>query len=281
MRIGDADRLAAKAFGDRDMIDAVAAELRCVDVRKRQLHLIVHVEAALRLADQSEIGIVHDDVDVGQLELRADREFLDQELEIVVARERDDLAIRIGGANAERGGQRPSQRPGLPRVDPVARTIDAEELRARDLRQSDHADIAGVAAERLAHLFIDALRLDRHVVEMALAQHRTLAVLTRGGPRLTIPELACLAPLLRDRDEQFKRRLGVGYDAEIGIEDAADLSGLDIDMHEGPALGVGLDRTGVPVGPAIADPKHEIGLQHSRIAVAVTRLNPTIPAIST
>ena len=122
LRIGDADRLAAEAFGDRDMVDAVDAELRRVDVLERKLHLIVHVEAALRLADQPEIGIVHDDVDVGQLELRADRELLDQELEVVVARQRDDLAGRIGGAHAERGGQRPAERAGLPGIDPVART---------------------------------------------------------------------------------------------------------------------------------------------------------------
>src|SRR5439155_11214504 len=107
----------------------------------------------------------------------------------------------------------------LPRVDPVARAVDTEELRAGDLRQADHADIAGIASERLAHLFIDALRLDRHVVEMALAQHRALAVLACRRPRLPLPELAGLAPLFGDRDEQFQRRFGVGHDAEVRIED--------------------------------------------------------------
>ena len=80
------------------MIDAVAAELRRVDVLEGELDLVIHVEAALGLADQAEIGIVHDDVDVGQLELRADRELLDQELEVVIARQRDDLAIRASAA---------------------------------------------------------------------------------------------------------------------------------------------------------------------------------------
>ena len=131
--------------------------------------MIIHVEAALRLADQSEIGVVHDDVDVGQLELRPDRELLDQELEIIVARKCYDLARRIGGAHAERRRQCPAERPGLSGIDPVARAVDAQKLRAGDLRQADHADVAGVASERLAHLFIDALRLDRDVVEMALA----------------------------------------------------------------------------------------------------------------
>ena len=187
VRIGDADRLAAQPLGDRDVVDAIDPELGRVDVLEGKLDVIVHVEAALRLADQSEIGIVHDDVDVGQLELRADRELLDQELEIIIARQRDDLARRIGGAHAERRRQRPAERTGLPGIDPVARTVDAEELRAGDLRQADHADIAGVAPERLAHLLIDALRLDRHVVEMALAQHRALAVLARRRPRLPLP----------------------------------------------------------------------------------------------
>ena len=67
------------------MVDAIDAEFGRVDVLERELHVIVHLKAALRLADQAEIGIVHDDVDVGQLELRADRELLDQELEIIVA----------------------------------------------------------------------------------------------------------------------------------------------------------------------------------------------------
>ena len=131
--------------------------------------------------------------------------------------------------------------------------IDAEELRAGDLRQPDHADIAGVAPECLAHFFIDALRLDRHVVEMALAQHRALAILACRGPGLTLFQPAGFPPFLCNHDEQFQRGLGIGDDAEIGIEDASDLGGLDIDMHEGPPLGVGLDRPGMPVGPAIAD----------------------------
>ena len=74
------------------MVDAIAVEIRRVDVLERELDLVVDVEIALRLADQPEIGVVHDDVDVGQVELRADRELLDQELEVVIARQRHDLA---------------------------------------------------------------------------------------------------------------------------------------------------------------------------------------------
>ena len=111
--IADPDRLAAQPLGDLDVIDAVAFQLRRVDVLERQLHAIVHLEAALRLPDQAEIGVVHDDVDVGQIELRADRQLLDQELEVVVAGDRDDLAVGIGDAHAERGRDRPAERPRL------------------------------------------------------------------------------------------------------------------------------------------------------------------------
>jgi hypothetical protein len=44
---------------------------RRVDVLEGQLHAVVHVEAALRLADQAQVGVVHQHVDVRQLELRA------------------------------------------------------------------------------------------------------------------------------------------------------------------------------------------------------------------
>src|SRR5436190_12172917 len=116
------------------MVDAVGTELRRVDVLERKLHLVVHVEAALRLADQPEIGIVHDDVDVGQLELRADGELLDQELEVVVARQRDNLARGISDAHTERSRQGPAEWSRLSRVDPVARLVDTQKLRAGNLR---------------------------------------------------------------------------------------------------------------------------------------------------
>ena len=82
---------------------------------------------------------------VGQLVLGADRQLLDHELEVIVARQRHDLAVRIGGAHAERRRQGPAQRAGLAAVDPVARLVDVQELGAGDLRQADRADVAGVA----------------------------------------------------------------------------------------------------------------------------------------
>lgn len=171
------DRLAAETFGNRDVVDAVAGFriARRIDVVESERDFEVHVEAALGLADEAEIRVVHDDMQVGQLVLGADGQFLDHELEIVVTRERDDLAVRIGGANTERCRQRPAERAGLAAVDPVARLVDVQELRAGDLGKTDGRDVASVAVEGLVHLFIDALRLQRHLVEMRLAQHGPLA----------------------------------------------------------------------------------------------------------
>jgi hypothetical protein len=85
VRHGDPQRLAAQALGHLDVVDAVAADIGGVDVVEGQLHAVIHVEAALRLADQAQVGVVHQHVDVGQVELRPNREFLDHELEVVVA----------------------------------------------------------------------------------------------------------------------------------------------------------------------------------------------------
>ena len=124
---------------------------------------------------------------IGQLVLRADRQLLDHELEVVVARQRHDLPVRISRADAERRGKRPAQRASLAAVDPVARLIDMQKLGARDLRQADGRDIARVAIEALVHLLIDALRLERDLVEMAAPQHVLLAMQALGGPGSTGP----------------------------------------------------------------------------------------------
>ena len=110
----DPYRLAPEPFRDRDMVDAVSGHRvavgRRVDVLEREADFEIHFEIALRLADEAEIGIVHHDVKIGQLVLRADRQLLDHELEIIVARKGDDVAVGIGGANAERRGQGPAER---------------------------------------------------------------------------------------------------------------------------------------------------------------------------
>ena len=119
---------------------------------------------------------------IGQLVLRADGQLLDHELEVVVARQRDDRPVGIGGADAERGGERPAEGTRLPAVDPVARIVDMQKLGAGDLRQPDRRDVARVAVKTLVHLLIHALRLERDVVKMAVPQHVLLAMQAFGGP---------------------------------------------------------------------------------------------------
>ncbi len=114
--IGDAQRLAAEALDDGLVIDAVAARADLfghVLVLERELHAVVHLEAALRLADQAEVRVVDQHLHVRQPELRADRELLDQELEVVVAGQPDDGARRVG-RDARRAPPGSSSRAGRP-----------------------------------------------------------------------------------------------------------------------------------------------------------------------
>ena len=200
-----ADRLATQALDHRDVVDAVAfhAALVSIDVLEAQLHAVVHLETALRLADQAEVGVVHQDVDVGQLELRAHRQLLDHELEVVVARKRHHLAGRVRCDYTQRCRNGPAERAGLATVDPVARLVHVQELRGGDLRQADGADVAGITAEGVVHALVHALRLHWHAVEVRLAQQGAFAFLAVGGPWRAIRQLACGLALLGDLDEQL------------------------------------------------------------------------------
>jgi hypothetical protein len=134
------------------------------------------------------------------------------------------------------------------------------------------AHVDRVATEHLVHLFVDAVRLHRDLLEVRLAQHEALALGAAAGPvGVTRPVAGGLA-LARHVHEQLQRGLGVRDDAVVGIEHAADLRGLDVHMHELPALGVGLHRTGVAVGPAVADAEHEVAREHGGVAIAVAGL---------
>ena len=70
--------VALDEFGPKFDLDAFVAaaehddpiERNKVAVVERELDLIVHVERPLRLADQAEVGIVHHDVDIGNVVLR-------------------------------------------------------------------------------------------------------------------------------------------------------------------------------------------------------------------
>ncbi len=115
------------------MVDAVAVDLIAVDVLEGELHAVIHVEAALGLANQAQIGVVHQHVDVGQLELRAHRQLLDHELEVIVTRQRHHLGLGIRPADTQGSRDGPAQGAGLTAVDPVAWPIDVQELGAGDL----------------------------------------------------------------------------------------------------------------------------------------------------
>ena len=138
----------------------------------------------------------------------------------------------IGGAHAERGRQRPAERAGLAAIDPVARLVDVQELRAGDLAEADRGDVGGVARQRLVHLLVDALRLQRHLVEMRLALQRLLARPAFLRPARPVAQLARRLPFGGDVEQHLQRRARIRDDAEIGREDAADLRRLDVDVDE-------------------------------------------------
>ncbi len=211
-------------------------------------------------------------MNVGQLVLCADRQFLDQELEIIVAGKRHDRTVGIGGTDTERCGQCPAKRTGLTAIDPVARAIDMQELRTGDLAEADSRHIAGIATESLVHLFIDTLRLQRRLVEMCLAQHGALALLALLGPARPVAQLACRLPFGRDVQQQLQRLARIRNDTEIRREYTADLGRLNIDMNELAVLPVGVDIAGMTVRPAVADADDDIGGQQIGVAVAVRGL---------
>ena len=176
--------------------------------------------------------------------------------------------------HAERGRNGPAERARLAAVDPMARLVDVQELGGCDLRQADGRDIADVLAEDLVHLLVDPLRLDRRFLEVRSTQHRPLSLAAFAEPLAPILQGLLRLQFARGFDKQFERGLGVRDDPEVGIEDAADLGRLDVDMNELAPFGVDVDRSGVTIRPAIAEAKHEVGLEHRRVAVAVGRLQP-------
>ena len=118
--------------------------------------------------------------------MRGHSQLLDEELEVVVTGQRHHGCLRIGNSRTDRGGDRPPQGTRLTRIDPVVRTIDVQHLRRGDLGQSDSGDVAGLGPEGAAHLLVDALGLQRRLVEVGAAQHRPLALVALLDP-LPIP----------------------------------------------------------------------------------------------
>ena len=156
----------------------------------------------------------------------------------------------------------------------MPRLVDVEELGGRDLRQADGRDVADVLAEDLVHLLVDALRLDWRFLEMGPAQHGLLALAAFADPAGPILDRPARLPFARGLDEQLERGFRIRDDPEIRVEHPADLRRLDVHVNELASLGVDVHRAGVAVRPAIADPEHEVGREHGRVAVAVRGLKP-------
>src|SRR3546814_18371927 len=81
------------------VIDAVSVGIRSVDIVERQLHAVVHVEPALRLADQAQIGIVDHDMQVRQLE----------QIGRASCRERVSVRVDLGGRRILKKTKQPHQ----------------------------------------------------------------------------------------------------------------------------------------------------------------------------
>src|SRR5262245_43284813 len=107
---------------------------------------------------------------------------------------------------------------------------------------------------------------------MRTAEQGALALTGRCDPVRAILEPAGRFPVAADRNKEFERRVRIRYDAGVGREHSPDLRGLDVDMHKLAALGVDIDRTGMPIGPAVADAKHEVGSKQRCVPVLMRSL---------
>src|SRR5271168_1776862 len=164
--------------------------------------------------------------------------------------------MRVCSTHTESSGKRPAQRAGLAAVDPIARLIDVQELSPRNLRKADRRHIACVAIEALVHLLIDALRLERDLIEVRPAEHVVLAMQTLGGPLVPILQFSFRLQRARRVNEKLERRPRIGDNAKVRAEHPANLRRLDIDMNELASLGVEINRPGVAIGPSVADAKN-------------------------
>ena len=102
--------------------------------------------------------------------------------------------------------------------------------------------------------------------------HCLLALPAVLDPRAPIRQRARGASLLGDGNELLERRLRIRNDSEVRGEDAADLGRFDVDVNETSSPPVGVQPTGVAVGPPVTDSENEIGCEHCRVAVAMGRL---------
>src|SRR6202011_1400045 len=170
-----------------------------------ELDLVVHFEGALSLPDQTEISVVDQDHHERHTMLRRDGQFLDQELEGVVANDADDLFARIGELRASAGPALPAGRAGLAADDVIARPVNPLELAGGDLVEADRSDELRVTVESGVDLLEDSLRLDGHVVEVGPAKHRALAFGDLCDPGIETAELAAERTFTRRCDQRLQR----------------------------------------------------------------------------
>ena len=97
--VGYTQSLTAKSFNDFTVINAIALEVLVIDVDvvKGELDAVVHLKATLRLANQAKVAVIHQHHDEWQMELRANSQLFNQELEIIVTGKANDRLRWIGG----------------------------------------------------------------------------------------------------------------------------------------------------------------------------------------
>src|SRR5690606_860794 len=222
------DGLATQTFHHGDVIHTITFGFRGVDVVKGQLYTIVHLEATLCLTDQTQVGVVDQNMDVRQLELRAYGQLFNHELEVVVARNGHHFTTWVSGNHAQCGGNGPAQWACLTAVDPVTWLVHVQELGGSNLRQTNGADVGGRWAKGAVHFFVNALRLQGYVVKAGLALQGGFALLAIGNPGGTVAQLAGSLVFFGHFNEQLQCSASVRGNAQIRAEYATDLCGFDI-----------------------------------------------------
>ena len=84
--ISHAHRFAAQPLNNGLMVNTISLEGLVIDVLvvKGELHTEIHIEIALRLANQTEVAVVDQDLHERQTELRASGQLFNEELKVIV-----------------------------------------------------------------------------------------------------------------------------------------------------------------------------------------------------
>src|SRR3954463_12949653 len=182
VRLEDAHREAAERLRRLDVIDPVLADRGRVHVVEAELDFVVHLVAALGLADEAQIGVVEEHDDERNVVLRGHRQLLDEELEGIVADDSHHFRVRVGELGADASGDFPAERSGLAADEVLARPVDALELPGGDLVEPDGGDESRFVAEDPVDLLEHPLGLDGNVIEIGAAMQDGLALSYLGNP---------------------------------------------------------------------------------------------------